>query len=487
MTTKLKFWFFIYVLLAAPFSFAQYDDSQKIKTLDEKIIDNNELMMTNPEKAFEEIDLLMDGAVISQDHNAELNLMSRKIWYYVRKSEFDHAIDAVQKMEAKAKQYGIKYWQAIAHQHLIEIYAASEIPEKAIAEFEITMKLLNDSDKSEQTLNYARALSHIKIANVYESKKDYPKLIHTLKQADKYINLLKKEKVRTNFLYINYTNLGAAYLETKNYDSSFYFVNKSLKLASNGENHLMQFRNYFILGVVFNKKNKNKEAIYYLRKAENIGQFQAVNSEEKEMLYSNLASAYEVNGNKDSLLFYTQRWKDSQIEVEKSKNKSLHKIIDKDLLKEENYTVYVVAASAILLLLLIVLLLRSRRINSILKQQEKISQQYLQDVKSSEQSQLPTGENFAGLIEMAKNNDQSFLVSFHKSFPDFTKKILSINPKIAQTEIEFMALIRMNLSTKEISQIQSIQPKTVQNKKRRIRQRLNIPSETDIYFFFNQL
>lgn len=483
MMIKPQFWIFICAFFAASFSYAQFDDSKKIKTLDEKIVDNNDLMMVNPEKAFQEIDLLANEAKLSNDRNAELNLMSRKIWYYIRKSEFDHAIEAVQKMDATAKEYGIKYWQAIASQHLIDIYAASDIPEKALAEFDKSLKLLDESDISEQKINYSKALSHIKIASVYEARKEYGKLIKTLLLSDKYINLLKKEKVRLNFLYINYTNLGVAYLQVKNYDSSFYYINKSLKLAK-VENHLMQFRNYLTIGLVYHQRGNYKEAVKYLKKAEIIEPFQAVNLEEKEVLYSNLASLYEIRENKDSVLFYTQKWKDLQLEVEKSKNKSLHKIINKDLLKEKNYTNYVIAGSAILLLLLVFLLLRSQRINKILKQQEKTSQQYLKEVKTEE---LPAGESFAGLIEIAKNNDQSFLVNFHKSFPDFTQKIRTINPTIAQTEIEFMALIRLNLSTKEISQIQNIQPKTVQNKKRRIRQRLHIPSEMDIYFFFNQL
>lgn len=483
MMIKPKFWILICAFFAASSSYAQYDDSKKIKSLDEKIIENNDLMMVNPDKAFQEIDLLMNAAVTSNNQNAELNLMSRKIWYYIRKSEFDHAIDAVQKMDSKAKEYGSRYWQAIASQHLIEIYAASDIAEKAIAEFDKSMKLLNGADKSEETLNYAKALSHIKIANVYESRKDYAKLIKTLLRAGQYISLLKKEKVRSNFLYINYTNLGVAYLQTKNYDSSFYFINKSLKLAKE-ENHLMQFRNYLTLGLICHQKNNNKEAIGYLKRAEIIGQFLAVNLEEKETLYSNLASAYEMNGNKDSLLFYTQKWKDLQLDVEKSKNKSLHKIIDKNLLKEKNYTNDVIAAAAVLLSCLIFLLLRSKRINRILKEQEKESQNYLEHLKMEK---LPNGDNFGQLIEMARKNDKSFLVTFHESFPDFTQKVRALNPTIAQTEMEFMALIRLNLSTKEISQIQNIQPKTVQNKKRRIRQRLNIPSETDIYYFFNQL
>lgn len=484
MTTKPKLWIFLHIFCFGYFLLAQINDSKKIKSLEEKIIENNDLMMVDPEQAFADINVLMKEAVKSNNKEAELNLYSRISWYYVRKSEFDNAIETVQKMDSKAIEYGSEYWQAIAHQHLIEIYAYNDLPEKAVSEFEKSMKLLNDSDKSDEMLNYAKALNHIKIANTYEAQKEFSKLKNTLLQADKYINLLQNEKVKINFLYINYSNLGVAYSENHNFDSTVYFIKKSLELAQEKENHLIQFRNYLVLGKAYNGRRENNYAISYLRKAEKIEPVIAASLDEKEALYSNLVSAYKVQGNKDSILFYTQKWKDLQIELERNKNKSLHKIIDKDLLKEKNYTNYVIIGSGVIFLILIFLLIRARRINKILKEQEKISQQYLKEIKAE---QLPTEGNFAGLIDMAKNNDKSFLVSFHKSFPDFTQKILDLNPSIAQTEIEFMALIRLNLSTKEISQIQNIQPKTVQNKKRRIRQRLNIPSETDIYYFFNQL
>lgn len=484
MTLKPQFWIFLWIFFISSFTLAQIDDSKKLKSLEEKIIENNDLMMTNPEQAFAEIDGLIDEAVKTHNKEAELNLFSRIIWYHIRKSEYDRAIEWVQRMDKKAIEYESLYWQAIAHQHLIEIYAYSDLPQKAVSEFEISMNLLSDSKVSEEKLNYAKALNHIKIANVYEFQKDYHNLKKTLLKADRYIRNLQKESVRDKFLYVNYSNLGVAYNQEKAYDSAVYYIENSLKHSPGKENHLIQFRNYLTLGQIFNVKKNYKESLVYLKKAEKLESLLATSLNERELLYKEMVATYDAIGEKDSVLFYTQKYKDLQIELERNKNKSLHKIIDNDLLKEKNYTTHIVTSSAVLLMLMIFLLVRSLKKNKDLKQQELASQAYLKQLKKHN---IPSDDTYARLIEMAKTNDQSFLVTFYQVFPDFRNKILELNPSMAQTEIEFMALIRLNLSTKEISQIQNIQPKTVQNKKRRIRQRLNIPSETDIYFFFNQL
>ncbi len=78
------------------------------------------------------------------------------------------------------------------------------------------------------------------------------------------------------------------------------------------------------------------------------------------------------------------------------------------------------------------------------------------------------------------------MAAFNNVFPDFSDKLLKTNPTLAQTEIEFSAYLKLNFSSKEIAQIKSIQPRSVQNKKHRLRKRLNIPQNIDIYHWFNQ-
>ncbi|UPT71074.1 MAG: LuxR C-terminal-related transcriptional regulator [Flavobacterium sp. JAD_PAG50586_2] len=115
--------------------------------------------------------------------------------------------------------------------------------------------------------------------------------------------------------------------------------------------------------------------------------------------------------------------------------------------------------------------------------QEKVSEEYLKEhgeVKTVDEGTL------SRLMEMVKNDDEIFMSAFHNSFPAFLEKLRVIHPAIVPSEIEFCALLKLNLSTKDIARYKNIEPKSVQNKKYRIRKKLNIPDDVDIYFWFNK-
>ena len=91
------------------------------------------------------------------------------------------------------------------------------------------------------------------------------------------------------------------------------------------------------------------------------------------------------------------------------------------------------------------------------------------------------------VTELAKKNDSSFLLKFKELFPEFIKSLLAINPDLENSELAFCAMLKLRFSSKEIADYTFVQHKSVQQKKYRIRKRLNIPGETDIYDFFENL
>ncbi|HAY3556117.1 MULTISPECIES: hypothetical protein [Elizabethkingia] len=95
--------------------------------------------------------------------------------------------------------------------------------------------------------------------------------------------------------------------------------------------------------------------------------------------------------------------------------------------------------------------------------------------------------SFNEIIELAKKNNSAFLVKFEEVYPDFTPKLKKINPEIEASEVAFCAMIKLNFTSKEIASYIYIQHASVQQRKRRIRKKLNIPSDVDLYQFFNNL
>lgn len=91
------------------------------------------------------------------------------------------------------------------------------------------------------------------------------------------------------------------------------------------------------------------------------------------------------------------------------------------------------------------------------------------------------------VIELAQKNDSSFLMKFKKIYPDFITALLKINPDLENSELAFCAMLKLHFSSKEIASYTFVQPRSVQQKKYRIRKRLNIEGEEDIYEFFDNL
>lgn len=87
------------------------------------------------------------------------------------------------------------------------------------------------------------------------------------------------------------------------------------------------------------------------------------------------------------------------------------------------------------------------------------------------------------LYDMAVNNNPLFIDTFNTHFPNFFNDILEINSNIIISELEICALIKLGLKTKEIAQVTKSTVRAVENKKFRIRKKLNIPNEMDTHLF----
>ncbi|WP_159447473.1 helix-turn-helix domain-containing protein [Moheibacter sediminis] len=442
-------------------------------------------MMTEPERAFNQFEELEDQAIKEENREAELSILSRKTWFYVRKTDLKKAIKSAQDLQSKAEFYNSLHWEATAHGHLLEIYSISNLPEQAIEEFEKTINLLNQSDKSGDDLNNSKAITHIKVATVYSGEGNFGMAKKMLIKADKYISEIKNNERRRKIRFMNFSNLGVVNMELNLYDSAEYFVQKSLLLNNGKEDEfsLNQFRNYVLLGQINNKSKSHLEAYQYLKHAEGMAPRLTASLMEKDVLYEELAIAYQALDSIAQAAIYFNKNKDIKIELEKSKNSSLHKIIKDELLKEKNYSVYILIGASILLIISSFFIFKLYRKNKFLEKQEKEGEVFLKQNPSIQSIDV---ESFLRLTELAGKDEQAFNVAFHAQFPDFYEKLLAVNPKLVESEIKFCTFLKLKLSTKEIAQIQNIEPATVKNKKNRIRKRLNIPPDVELYYFFNK-
>ncbi|WP_053082714.1 helix-turn-helix transcriptional regulator [Chryseobacterium angstadtii] len=91
------------------------------------------------------------------------------------------------------------------------------------------------------------------------------------------------------------------------------------------------------------------------------------------------------------------------------------------------------------------------------------------------------------IIALAKENSPRLLNKFRLVYPDFFDEISKVQPNLKNSELIFCIYLKLSFTTKEIATYTFVTPKAIQNRKNRIRKKLNIPSDMDIYKWFNDL
>jgi DNA-binding CsgD family transcriptional regulator len=88
------------------------------------------------------------------------------------------------------------------------------------------------------------------------------------------------------------------------------------------------------------------------------------------------------------------------------------------------------------------------------------------------------------MIELARKNNTVFLPRFKEVYPEFTQNLLTQHPDLTNTELRLSALIFLNFASKEIADCMFITHRSVQTSKSRLRKKLGIPNEADLYQYF---
>lgn len=84
------------------------------------------------------------------------------------------------------------------------------------------------------------------------------------------------------------------------------------------------------------------------------------------------------------------------------------------------------------------------------------------------------------LLKGSKEQD-SFFINFETANPDFVRTLRLSHPNLTQSDIRFLAYIRMNMSTKNISTFTNITPESCKRRKIRISQKLGLESSAQLY------
>lgn len=476
-----------FFLLIFSFSNAQITDYQRFEVLSGKVVEYRSLLMGNPEKGIVVNRNLLKEAVAINDHDTELLLLSHQCWYNMYKVDFDNSLKSADYLEKKSLEYGNKRFQAVAYTYKLNAFGHNQLRNEALEIFDKAIAILEKEDQSDVKVIETKNNAYTYLSNMYLTAKQPREAISVSFKAIKDLQNVRDPEKKAQFLYRKYSHLGAAYV-IFNLDSAKYFVHKSMELKPKHfpENDDVTILNYSLLGDIEKGKKNFSKSIEHYKEVEKLipKDYDIMNQRE---LYKGFAESYEslkdyVNAGK-----YQSKLQNIELKISENKNKSLHQIIkEKEETKKAGATFYFgyIILSGLLLLILLVFVFRLYKKNKILSDQENRSKEYLQ---SNIDIQPNREEQHKKLITLLKNNSSDFFMEFQKVFPNFSQALMLINSSIVESEIEFCSYLKLNLTTKDIAVYKDLLPKTVQNKKYRIRKKLNIPDNIDIYFFFSQI
>lgn len=126
---------------------------------------------------------------------------------------------------------------------------------------------------------------------------------------------------------------------------------------------------------------------------------------------------------------------------------------------------------------------RSRELTSYTLQEVKYSR-FLEEIRQQiQQESLPDIRRIPGQITTYLHGEDKwsyFKDVFENVHPQFFERITGEFPSLSSNDLRLMALLKMNLSTKEIADILGISPQSVNTARYRLRKRLNLKPEDDL-------
>lgn len=139
--------------------------------------------------------------------------------------------------------------------------------------------------------------------------------------------------------------------------------------------------------------------------------------------------------------------------------------------------------------------IRKRQINRIKSRQNKKILKYNQLERKKTELKLSVQEDNIKklktdisdyLYQIGQSNSKSpnlvlFYSNFEKIYPNFSQSLKKINPNISENELKLCALIRLNLSSKEIGQLLNITQDSVNKARYRLRKKLGLISNENIF------
>ena len=440
-----------------------------------KAIQNHHSFFKNPLTAFKNAQTIEKTAYHSGAEEAELTAINTQCLYYLRKNDFDDVKTKATLLFDKAEQYHNLPYQTNAKTWLSEFYRFNQLYDRAFSELEKGTEIISKADGSDSLVINAKSNLYSSYCNFYAVKNDWENQLKYIRLSMEEHQKNSDQQYRQELQFLDFSNLAAVYYKI-NADSATYYAQRSMSKDFGYNRQDIRFNNLMILGLVKFDKKDFPQALQYFQNAEKEAGFN--NNIDIQELYDKITETYAALHDSINQKKYAIKRDSLKLTMTQVQNKSLHSLLNEK--PEENAadnTQYFLYFGIVFGAIIVVLFLIFRKKK---EHQNPETDIIVENPPSSAQ-------DYSTLVEMLKKNDPAFMSYFGKLFPEFNSTLLKINPKLIASDLEYCALLKLNIPTHNIAQYKNITTKSVQNKKYHIRKKLNIPTDVDTYVWFSDL
>lgn len=91
-------------------------------------------------------------------------------------------------------------------------------------------------------------------------------------------------------------------------------------------------------------------------------------------------------------------------------------------------------------------------------------------------------------IEILAKQNSPLLLKMAKSYdPLFFSNLYELQPKLWPSELTFCIYLKLNFTTREIAKFLNVSQSAIENRRNRLRKKLNIPSDADLFEWLNNI
>ncbi|MDV2447628.1 hypothetical protein CMU93_08970 [Elizabethkingia anophelis] len=324
---------------------------------------------------------------------------------------------------------------------------------------------------------------------------------HTISNKDQEMYLLSAYKEATQISNQYYRKkfvvsvilegLISFYTELDQLDKVNEYIKQGDHINKNEKSQWQIVRNAY-LGTVAKKKKNYQEAItYYQIALKTSKEYKFLST--TPHLYAALAECYHIikNYEQESLYLYKyKRFNDSLVIAEKN---LVSDVLSKEKIKNESTNMPFFSSSKVYYIFGVALLLSVAGYYIVKRKTSAKRSPEITDEMDDEQiniyEQIPNlpsdidHEKLSQAIKMAQKDDPAFYFKFMEVFPNFHQNLLKVSRKLSQSDLEFCAMMKLNFDTKGIAAIKRISAGAVESKKHRIRKKLGLETDDNIYIW----